>query len=94
LSLEDLNRKLNGDPLRGKYEGAVPTSLKQRIEIIASGLWSTTLAPTETFIQNFEAAKNKFNELSSSLKSLSVEVNQIESILDKYEAPYTPGRMH
>jgi photosystem II stability/assembly factor-like uncharacterized protein len=94
LSLEDLNRKLNGDPLRGKYEGAIPTSIKQRIEIISSGLWSTTLAPTETFIQNFESAKNKFNELSASLKSIGAEINQIESILDKYEAPYTPGRMH
>jgi photosystem II stability/assembly factor-like uncharacterized protein len=94
LNLEDINRKLNGDPLRGKYEGAIPTSIKQRIEIITSGLWSTTLAPTETFVQNFEAAKNKFNELSVSLKSLSAEISQIESILDKYHAPYTPGRVH
>jgi chromosome segregation ATPase len=94
LNLEDLNRQLNGDQLRGKYQGAVPTSLKQRIDIITSGLWSTTLAPTETFNQNFEAAKKKFNELSGSLKSLGEEIKQIESILDKYGAPYTPGRMH
>ena len=59
LKLEDLNRKLNGDQLRGKYEGGVPTSIKQRVEIITSGLWSTTSAPTETFIQNYDAAKAK-----------------------------------
>jgi hypothetical protein len=94
LNLEDLNRKLNGDQLRGKYEGAVPTSIKQRIDIIASGLWSTTSAPTETFNQNFEATRSRFNELSGSLKSIGEEIKQIESILDKYGAPYTPGRTH
>jgi photosystem II stability/assembly factor-like uncharacterized protein len=94
LSLEDLNRKLNGDQLRGKYEGAVPTSIKQRIDIISSGLWSTTSAPTETFYQNFEAAKNKFNELLGFLKSIGEDIRQIEAILDKYMAPYTPGRIH
>jgi hypothetical protein len=94
LNLEDLNRKLNGDQLRGKYEGAVPTSIKQRIDIISSGLWSTTSAPTETFNQNFEAAKNKFFDLSGSLKSIGEEIKQIETILDKYGAPYTPGRFH
>lgn len=94
INLEDLNRKLNGDQLRGKYEGAVPTSIKQRIDIISSGLWSTTSAPTETFYQNFEVAKNKFNELSGSVKAIEEEINQIESILDKYGAPYTPGRFH
>jgi photosystem II stability/assembly factor-like uncharacterized protein len=94
LNLEDLNRKLNGDPLRGKYEGSVPTSIKQRIDIITSGIWSTTSAPTETFIQNFEATRSKFNELSGSLKSIGEEIKQIETILDKYGAPYTPGRIH
>jgi photosystem II stability/assembly factor-like uncharacterized protein len=94
LNLENLNRKLNGDPLKGKYEGAVPTSIKQRVEIITSGLWNTTSAPTETFNQNFENAKIKFNELSGLLKSISEEIKQIELILDKYGAPYTPGRIH
>jgi photosystem II stability/assembly factor-like uncharacterized protein len=94
LNLEDLNRKLNGDQLRGKYEGGVPTSIKQRVEIITSGLWSTTSAPTETFIQNFDAASSKVNELSVSLKSIGEEMKQIESILEKYGAPYTPGRSH
>ncbi|MDR3665751.1 MAG: glycosyl hydrolase [Ignavibacteriaceae bacterium] len=92
FKLEDLNRRLNGDQLIGKYEGAVPTSIKQRIEIITSGLWSTTSVPTETFIQNFNTAKNNFNELSGSLKSIGDDIKQIELILDKYGAPYTPGR--
>jgi len=92
LNLEDLNQKLNGDQLRGKYEGGVPTSIKQRVEIITSGLWSTTSVPTETFIQNYEAARSKVNEVSVSLKSIGDEIKQIELILEKYGAPYTPGR--
>ena len=94
LRLEDLNRKLNGDQLRGKYEGGVPTSIKQRVEIITSGLWSTTSAPTETFIQNYGAANGKVNELTASLKSIGEDIKQIELILEKYSAPYTPGRLH
>jgi photosystem II stability/assembly factor-like uncharacterized protein len=94
LRLEDLNRKLNGDQLRGKYEGGVPTSIKQRVEIITSGLWSTTSAPTETFIQNYDAANGKVNELTASLKSIGEDIKQIELILEKYGAPYTPGRLH
>jgi photosystem II stability/assembly factor-like uncharacterized protein len=94
LRLEDLNRKLNGDQLRGKYEGGVPTSIKQRVEIITSGLWSTTSAPTETFIQNYDAANGKVNEITASLKSIGEDIKQIELILEKYGAPYTPGRLH
>ena len=94
MKLEDLNRKLNGDQLRGKYEGGVPTFIKQRVEIITSGLWSTTSAPTETFIQNYDAANGKVNELTAALKSIDEDIKQIELILEKYGAPYTPGRLH
>jgi photosystem II stability/assembly factor-like uncharacterized protein len=89
--LQELNLKLNGDPLIAKYEGATPTSIKQRVEIITGGLWTTTSAPTETFKQNFEAASVNFNELLVLLKSASAEIRSIESILEKYGAPYTPG---
>jgi hypothetical protein len=94
LKLDELNRKLNGDQLIAKYEGATPTSIKQRIEIITSGLWSTTSAPTETFIQNLEAASSRFNDILTLLKSTDEDIKGIESILEKYDAPYTPGRRH
>jgi len=48
--LRELNRKLNGDPLRTRYEGATPTSVKQRVELITGALWSTTAAPTNTLL--------------------------------------------
>ena len=47
--LKDFNIKLNGDPLKARYEGASPTSVKDRVDLITSALWSTTAAPTTTF---------------------------------------------
>jgi photosystem II stability/assembly factor-like uncharacterized protein len=90
--LRELNRELNGDQLRTRYEGAAPTSVKQRVELITGALWSTTAAPTNTFITSYEIAAGKFDEISSSLKSIDLKVNQVEDILEQYGAPYTPGR--
>ncbi len=90
--LRELNRKLNGDPLRTRYEGATPTSVKQRVELITGALWSTTAAPTNTFITSYEIAASKFDEISASLRSIDLSVNQVEDILEQYGAPYTPGR--
>jgi photosystem II stability/assembly factor-like uncharacterized protein len=93
-NLDDLNVKINGDQLRAKYEGGTPTSLKERIDIITGALWSTTSAPILSFRQNYDAALKGFNELSGTLKLIEAQVKDIESLLDKYNAPYTPGRFH
>ena len=91
-NLRELNRNLNGDPLRTRYEGATPTSVKQRVELITGALWSTTAAPTSTFITSYEIAASKFDEISASLRSIDLSVNQVEDVLEQYGAPYTPGR--
>ncbi len=90
--LDDFNRKLNGDPLLEHYEGASSTSVKQRVDMITSSLWNTTSAPTETYIKSYEYAANQFGGLLAKLKSIDEEVKSLESILEKYGAPYTPGR--
>jgi len=90
--LKDFNRELNGDPLRARYEGGTPTSVKGRVDLITAALWSTTAAPTTTFIQSYYAAADKFDEILVSLKSIDNEIKQVESDLEKYGAPYTPGR--
>lgn len=90
--LSELNRKLNGDPLRAKYEGASPTSLKQRVELITGALWNTTAAPTNTLITSYEIAAGKFDDVSDSLRSIDLQVKQVEDVLEEYGAPYTPGR--
>ena len=91
-NLEALNVKMNGDPLRARYEGGVPTSMKERVDLITGALWSTTSAPTLSFQQNYDVALKGFRELAGTLKSIDGQVKDLEATLDKYSAPYTPGR--
>ncbi len=90
--LDDFNRKLNGDPLLANYEGASPTSVKQHVDLITSSLWNTTSAPTETYIKSYDYAAEQFGGLLTKLKSIDDEVKNLESKLEEYGAPYTPGR--
>ena len=90
--LRELNRKLNGDQLRARYEGAAPTSVKGRIDLITGALWSTIAAPTNTFIKSYEAAASKFDEILNDLESIDYKIKQVETDLEKSGAPYTPGR--
>lgn len=91
--LNDINLKFNGDNLRGRYEGAAPITLKGRIDLITGALWNTTSAPTETFKTAYDIAANSFEDILASLKSVSEEISEVEKVLDKYHAPYTPGRL-
>jgi hypothetical protein len=91
--LEELDRKLNGDPLRARYEGAAPTSIRQRINMITEHLWTTRSAPTTTFIQAYEIAAGKFGEYLDYLYQIEKETMDLESDLENQNAPYTPGRI-
>ncbi|HSW53447.1 MAG TPA: hypothetical protein VLH59_00035 [Ignavibacteriaceae bacterium] len=90
--LREVNRKLNGDPLRARYEGASPTSVKGRVDLITGALWNTTAAPTNTFIKSYEAAAARVDEILNDLKSIDYAINNVEAELEKSGAPYTPGR--
>ena len=92
LNLKELNRKLNGDGLQRRYEGASPSSIKNRVDLITAALWNTTAAPTTTFTKSYVDAANKFGDVLVFLKSIDDEMKQIEQILEKHGAPYTPGR--
>jgi photosystem II stability/assembly factor-like uncharacterized protein len=92
LNLKELNRKLNGDGLRRRYEGASPSSIKDRIDLITYALWSTTAAPTTTFTKSYDDASNKFNDVLVFLKTIDDEIKQVELILEQHGAPFTPGR--
>jgi len=92
LNLKELNRQLNGDGLRRRYEGASPSSIKDRVDLITAALWNTTAAPTTTFTKSYDDAANKFGDVLVFLKSIDDEIIQIEQILEEHGAPYTPGR--
>jgi hypothetical protein len=56
-------------------------------------LWSTTAAPTTTFIKSYEAAAENFDEIKSSIKTVDDSIKQVEITLERFNAPYTPGRL-
>ena len=91
--LELIDRKINGDPLRAKYESVGPTSLRNRIDDIAEGLWSTTFAPTATFTRSYDIVSGIFNDILNDLKAVSEQVKQLENIMELNNAPFTPGRL-
>ena len=91
--LKNLNEELNGDNLRTRYEGARPTSVKERIDLIMYALWNTTAAPTNTFNKSYEDAASKFDEILNSLKLIDNDIKLVETTLEKNGAPYTPGRL-
>lgn len=92
-TLERINRDLNGDPLRSRYEGVSPISLKARIDQVTGALWNTTSAPTITFKNSYEQAANGFGAVLLALKAVTEQITETEALLDKYHAPYTPGRL-
>lgn len=91
--LDEINRKMNGDNLRARYEGAAPPSLRGRVDYITGSLWSTTSAPTETFKASYNLAAENFEAILASLKSVRSDIEKLEAVLEKYKAPYTPGRL-
>ena len=88
-----ISKQFLGDGLRARYESTAPISLKGRVDMIAGALWSTTAAPTETFKTSYNIAADGFEAILNSLRSATEDIKQLEIILEKYKAPYTPGRL-
>jgi photosystem II stability/assembly factor-like uncharacterized protein len=87
-----LNISLNGDPLRARYEGVAPTSIRERVDMVTGNLWQTLSAPTATFIRAYDIAADQFMEQLASLRELDKLVRELEGVLEKHGAAYTPGR--
>jgi len=99
-SIYDLERRLaavnvllNGDNTLAKREFEVPPSLNGRINNIIGGLWSTTAAPSDTYLRSYELAAKEFSGVLNEIKSIGNEVNKLDDLLEKSGAPYTPGRV-
>jgi hypothetical protein len=92
--LKDIDRKLNGDYSLRRREFPVPPSISSRINTIINGLWSSTSAPTETQKSSLELVKNEFGNVYMEIKQIKeVEITELEAMLEKGKAPWTPGRL-
>ncbi|MBK8698565.1 MAG: glycosyl hydrolase [Saprospiraceae bacterium] len=91
--LTDLNKKMNGDGLRTRYEGASPVSIHDRVDQITGALWSTTAAPTQTFMNSYEVAASQVEGVLASLRAITMEIEKMDARLESAKVPYTPGRL-
>jgi hypothetical protein len=79
--------------LAERNEPTYPT-VYDRLNEIASGLWQSSAAPTQTQINNLKVASEEFEPLLSKLKNLlEVDLKNLEYEMERYGAPWTPGRV-
>jgi hypothetical protein len=79
--------------LAERNEPTYPT-VYDRLNEIASGLWQSSAAPTQTQINILKVASEEFEPLLANLKSLlEVDLKNLEADMERYGAPWTPGRV-
>lgn len=96
MSLENKNlfRKLTGDEVIANRNEPTYPSISDRLGEITYGMWQTSSAPTQSYLNNYQIASDEFNIVAESLRKLNdLDLKNLESQLDKLNAPWTPGRM-
>jgi len=79
--------------LAERNEPTYPT-VYDRLNEIASGLWQSSAAPTQTQINNLKIASEEFEPLLAKVKALlEVDLKNLEADMERYGAPWTPGRV-
>ncbi|MEO6220460.1 MAG: hypothetical protein ABIO81_08535, partial [Ginsengibacter sp.] len=91
--LIEVDKMLNGDATLLKREFDAPPSVSNRVSGIMDGMLSTTAGATNTFITSYKDAAKEFTPILQEVKSIDTEVKKLEALLEKNNAPYTPGRL-
>ena len=84
---------LNGDPSLGSREFETAPSINGRIGRITYGLWNSTVAVPASFEEGYAVAEKEFRPVYNEVKAIGEEVKKLEAQMEKYGAPYTPGRL-
>lgn len=88
-----IGKILHGDYNKTYYEGASPTALRDRVDLITYSLWATTAAPTTTYIKSYDYAAARYDEMLASILDVEKKIQNVEDELEKYGAQATPGRI-
>jgi len=93
--LKEIEFTFNGTEARASWEEVPPeqASLNYRLNSIAYSHWGSTAAPTQTQLRNYDILMEEFPPVLEKIKALDTEVSLIEDEMEKYEAPWTPGRL-
>lgn len=84
---------LNGDPSLGGREFETAPSINGRLGRITYGLWNSTVALPVSFEEGYQATEKAFRPVYGEVKSIGEDIKKLEAQMEKYSAPYTPGRL-
>ena len=92
--LRDLNEKLNGDAVVGRYNEPTSSSIVDLVSRVVDGQWSTSAAPTRTQRDSYALAAEQFAPVLAELRKLiETDLAAIERRMEAAGAPWTPGRL-
>ncbi len=93
--LKDIEFLFDGTPAKASWEEVPPEKmpLSNRFENIAFVSWQSTSEPTKTQLQNYDILMEEFPPVLEKLKEIDASLKNLETELDKLNAPYTPGRV-
>ena len=91
--LANLVRRLDGDPIRGRWNEASTPSIIAKARRVARGHWYTRQPPTTTQTRSMALARKDYSILAKDMDTLlHTDLPQFESALETAGATWTPGR--
>ncbi|MBL4706137.1 MAG: glycosyl hydrolase [Flavobacteriales bacterium] len=90
--MNEISISMWGDGSLSRRDVETYPGISSRIGTIVYQLWHTTTAPTNTQKDGYEIAKDEFAPVLSNLKSVIKNITELETKLNSFNAPYTPGR--
>ncbi|NCC72201.1 MAG: glycosyl hydrolase [Sphingobacteriia bacterium] len=92
--LRKLDFKFNGTPAKASSEEIPPEPmpLNDRLGVIAYSHWNSTSAPTKTQTDNYQILMEELPPVLEEIQRIDQEIKLIETEMEKYRAPWTPGR--
>ncbi len=90
--LEDLEVKIDGDPIKGRLGEPEVPSIQGRLSVANIGNRFSLYGPTPTHLESVRIAEEGLAEVRSELSAIGEELASLESELDAAGVPWTPGR--
>ena len=93
--LDAIEFTFNGTPAKASSEEVPPEQvpLNDRLGTIAYSHWGSTAAPTQAQLRDYDILMEEFPPVLEQIKSLDAQLKSLETELEKYNAPWTPGRL-
>ncbi len=90
----DTLRQLNGDAILRERNENVPMSIAERVSVAGGATRSLTYKPTGTQREQYAIARRELDAVSATLrKRVETDVKELEAVLERIGAPWTPGRL-